>query len=236
MQRKDLVTSSTGSILLVVPEGNSNQQASRDFLANQHQAGQVIFFNQEEQTLKINQVREILQHLSFARSKSEPQTVVICAAQTATIPAQNSLLKIVEEPPAYTQIVLTVNPGHQLLPTLVSRCREIIWTADSSQAESHIPDLAEQRAALQAKASQVQTFLNDPTQFSYSDLIFLGGELSDLQTAKQVLRLMLQPATLETWPVSTRQALLMALASLEKNGNVKLSLEHLFFTIKAQTA
>jgi hypothetical protein len=223
------VPTTTGSVLLVVPEGVNQPTAAQDFLVDQHQAGQPVFFNSAAETLKIDMVREVLQHLSFARSKIEPQVVVICTGSTATLPAQNALLKIVEEPPAHTQIILVVNSGHQLLPTLISRCREIIWT--KSQAEStdqeDLPD----------KIKQVKLFIQNPSDWNYGDLILLAEQLSTVETAKQVLRTVLTDAILMPQSIVsahiTRQ-LLSALDSLEKNGNVRLSLEHCFFTIKGQ--
>jgi hypothetical protein len=234
MQRKDLVSISSGSILLVVPEGNSHRTAASEFLADQHQANQAFFFNDEEETLKINTVRELLRHTSFARAKSEPQTIIVCAAQNATLPAQNALLKIVEEPPAYTQILLTVTPGHQLLPTLVSRCREIIWSASDELADQDEVSLQAQDE-LNKKINKLGEFLKNPTSYSYSALILLAEELADLETAKQALRATLSgQAPNQPHPSSPQitQQLLIALDSLEKNGNVRLVLEHLFFTIK----
>ena len=42
-----------------------------------------------------------------------------------TIEAQNALLKILEEPPNNTIILLLVETGSQVLPTILSRCKNI---------------------------------------------------------------------------------------------------------------
>ncbi|MFH2118567.1 MAG: hypothetical protein ABII10_02435 [Candidatus Paceibacterota bacterium] len=248
MQKKDLVPDSSISILLVIPEGNNHRAAAIAFLEDQHQVGQPVFFNEQEETLKIDTVRELLQHTSFARAKTEPQVIVVCATQTASLPAQNALLKIVEEPPPHTQIILIATPGHQLLPTLCSRCREIIWSTeaglvagsemlDGNQNQANGTDRSAEE--LIEKLQQLKEFLNDPNSFSFSALITLTEQFQELSTAKQILRSILDEVSLDNSlnlrPQIIRQ-LLSALDSLGKNGNVKLVLEHTFFTIKQLTA
>ncbi len=51
--------------------------------------------------------------------------IVINDANQATLEAQNALLKILEEPPPKTYIILTSNSNDQLLPTVISRCQII---------------------------------------------------------------------------------------------------------------
>ncbi|OGJ38322.1 MAG: hypothetical protein A2383_03635 [Candidatus Pacebacteria bacterium RIFOXYB1_FULL_39_46] len=247
MQKKDLVPDSSISILLIIPEKNNHRVAALAFLNDQHQKTQPIFFNEQEETLKIDTVRELLQHASFARAKTEPQVIVVCAVQNASLPAQNALLKIVEEPPAHTQIILVTNPGHQLLPTLSSRCREIIWSAEadstaltgiSAEDADQIDATQQTETELLQKLQQVQEFLSNPDSFQYSALIALAEQLQELDTAKQTLHSLLNEISLHNslnlQPKITQQ-LLSALDSLEKNGNVKLVLEHAFFTIKQLT-
>jgi len=219
----------SASILLAVPEGVPHQTAAKAFLEDQQQKVQPLFFNPEEDTVKISLVRELLHHSSFSRAASEPQTLVLCAAHTATIPAQNALLKLVEEPPANTQIVLVVRSGQQLLPTLVSRCREILWTASEAAAknETDVQHLEKMRA-----------FLQDPANYSYHQLVDLAESLKDRQTAQQVLRSLIHQTTGDTLTVEPKlmQNLLSALDSLEKNGNVRLVLEHHLFAIHRLTS
>ena len=51
--------------------------------------------------------------------------MIITEAQNLTLPAQNALLKTLEEPPAHSLIILTTPNPALLLPTVVSRCQVI---------------------------------------------------------------------------------------------------------------
>lgn len=53
--------------------------------------------------------------------KTIKRVVAIPEAQHLTIPAQNALLKLLEEPPADTVFIVTSSVPHQLLPTIRSR-------------------------------------------------------------------------------------------------------------------
>lgn len=230
MRKKGLVPDSSASILLTLPEGTDYQPAVNAFLENQDFHSQLFFFNPTGDTVTIGLVRELLRHSSFARAESEPQTLVICAVHTATVPAQNALLKIVEEPPPNTQIILAANPGRVLLPTLISRCREIIWAE---------PNAAPTPPPVYLKRETLETFLKQPETFSYHDLVELAGTFKDTLLAQQTLRSIireysdLKPAKVTP---DALQRLLEALEALEKNGNVKLVMEHCLFNIKQHTA
>lgn len=230
MRKKDSVPDSSVSILLIIPEGISHRQAATAFLEAHNQNSQAIFFNPEEETVKIETVRTMLRHSGFARAAGEPQTLVLEAVDTATVPAQNALLKIVEEPPAHTSILLTARPGHRLLPTLLSRCREIIWTETTPVFEEATP------ADIQTSVQTLQEFMLHPDQTPYSHLIDLAESLKDLTTARTVLQRVIREATNTHPSLQSRSIahLLHALDSLEKNGNVRLVLEHYFFGIKDQ--
>lgn len=68
-----------------------------------------------------------LQHsLNYRQYESMARRVVIIdQADTLTLPAQNALLKTLEEPPADTTIVITAVSPLKLLDTVRSRCRPL---------------------------------------------------------------------------------------------------------------
>ena len=71
--------------------------------------------------LKIEDVRQ-MQHLAKLRkSIDERHLFVLDVTAGASVPAQNSLLKVLEEPPANTHILLITESANQLLPTIRSR-------------------------------------------------------------------------------------------------------------------
>lgn len=79
----------------------------------------------ERRALSIDQVREIQQRLALAAFGDRRRIVVIDDAQTLSPPAQNALLKTLEEPPGNALIVLVARSPSALLPTVRSRCQQI---------------------------------------------------------------------------------------------------------------
>ena len=84
------------------------------------------YFNQT--ILDIETAREIL---SWAKTPYNDKRVAIISFHTAGIPAQNALLKILEEPPSNTRFVLiTTNKSH-VIDTVISRVQLYEETEDS---------------------------------------------------------------------------------------------------------
>src|SRR5512142_2679095 len=71
--------------------------------------------------ISIQQIREIERELSF-RSFSGRKIVIIDPASLMSIPAQNALLKTLEEPPPDSLLILISASTGSLLATLRSRC------------------------------------------------------------------------------------------------------------------
>jgi DNA polymerase III delta prime subunit len=73
----------------------------------------------DKSEIVIDQIHEMQKIISLAH---QPLNVVIREAQFLNPPAQNALLKTLEEPPENTTIYLYVDSEDNLLPTIVSRC------------------------------------------------------------------------------------------------------------------
>jgi len=75
--------------------------------------------------LRIDQIRDVISVLALKPFGAAHRVVIIAEAQTLNPEAGNALLKILEEPPAGTILILTAPQGTDLLPTIASRCRHI---------------------------------------------------------------------------------------------------------------
>jgi DNA polymerase-3 subunit delta' len=73
----------------------------------------------------IEQVRDFIERLAVRPSRGTRRIAVIDDAETLNIPAQNALLKTIEEPPAHTIIFLVTKSERALLDTMRSRMRPI---------------------------------------------------------------------------------------------------------------
>ncbi len=92
--------------------------------------------------IKLGQVRNVVQHI-YRLPSDAPRAVYIFTSTAFMKEAANSLLKILEEPPAYAHILLLAeNPG-ELLPTI--RSRASIFRLGALPPEEIEAVLAEQR-------------------------------------------------------------------------------------------
>jgi DNA polymerase-3 subunit delta' len=73
----------------------------------------------------IEQVRDFIQRLGVRPSRGTRRIAIIDDAESLNIPAQNALLKTIEEPPAHTVIFLVTRSERALLDTMRSRMRPI---------------------------------------------------------------------------------------------------------------
>ncbi len=76
-------------------------------------------------TIKIDQVRALQRELSFSPYEACRRVGVIIGMEGATEEASNCFLKTLEEPPGSAVLLLTAPEPDVLLPTIVSRCRQV---------------------------------------------------------------------------------------------------------------
>jgi DNA polymerase-3 subunit delta' len=79
-------------------------------------------------SISIDAIRELQRFLQLKTLGNERQlrrAIIIEHADTLTTEAQNAFLKLLEEPPADTLMILTVNSKRALLPTILSRAQAL---------------------------------------------------------------------------------------------------------------
>ena len=75
--------------------------------------------------IRIGQIRDLIGTLALKPYGDSLRVVIIEEAQTLNNSAANALLKVLEEPPARTLLILTAGQAESLLSTIRSRCQEI---------------------------------------------------------------------------------------------------------------
>lgn len=117
----------------------------------------VRFFDDDDETIKIDQIRELQRELALSPHESQYRMVLFCNFERATTSAANALLKTLEEPAGQVVIILTALDPSQLLPTIVSRCQILILRPQSAQKISEVLQtrwqLSTERAELLAQLS-----------------------------------------------------------------------------------
>ncbi|MDQ0340619.1 DNA polymerase-3 subunit delta' [Caldalkalibacillus uzonensis] len=92
-----------------------------------HNHPDVRWIQPEGQSIKIDQVREMQKTFTYRRAETEWRVLIIDRADTLTPQAANSLLKFMEEPQPGTIILLLAEDRELILPTIRSRCQELIF-------------------------------------------------------------------------------------------------------------
>ncbi len=75
--------------------------------------------------IKIDQVRALYQTLTMKPHEARYRVVILAEAQRMNLAASNAFLKILEEPPDQTVLILIAEKKPDLLQTVVSRCQHI---------------------------------------------------------------------------------------------------------------
>ena len=81
--------------------------------------------NPKRTEVLIEQVRDLIDRLGVRPVRGNRRIAIIDDAETLNIPAQNALLKTIEEPPPDTTIILVTRSERALLDTMRSRTRAI---------------------------------------------------------------------------------------------------------------
>lgn len=82
-------------------------------------------FGNRARSIGIEQIRAVMERISRQPFSGPRSLVIVMEAHKATIEAQNAFLKVLEEPPASSIIILVTERADLLLPTIISRCSEI---------------------------------------------------------------------------------------------------------------
>lgn len=91
-----------------------------------------LFLEPDGQQFKISQAQEVHSFLNL-QSTTPKRFVLINDAQKMNVQAANSLLKIIEEPPAGTHFILIATSGASVLPTIRSRAQAIFFAPLSKE-------------------------------------------------------------------------------------------------------
>lgn len=125
------------SILLVTPDSHAalNQYLNID-VTNTNLDTLLL---QSEKSIGIDDVKNAKRFAATPPIMSPQKYILIPDASRLTTEAQNALLKLLEEPPPYLNIVLAITNLHQLLETITSRCQIVTDTQVKSVVQA--PDV-----------------------------------------------------------------------------------------------
>lgn len=121
----------SSSVIVAGSVDSGSEQIVRDLtehlLDKQSRHNIVQLFPEDGKGIGVEQARNFKKSLtSLVKSKSDiARVAIVWSADTATPEAQNSFLKLIEEPAKQTLLILQVSNSQKLLPTITSRCQTI---------------------------------------------------------------------------------------------------------------
>ena len=84
--------------------------------------------------IKVGQIRSLQDVLAMKPYEARMRVVIISDAQAMNPSAGNALLKVLEEPPDQTILIMTAIQSSDLLPTIISRCQHIRFSPISHKS------------------------------------------------------------------------------------------------------
>jgi DNA polymerase-3 subunit delta' len=85
---------------------------------------------EDDTRVRIGQVRALQSSLRLRSHGGGRRAAVLADAEWLNAEAQNALLRLLEEPPEATTLVLVAASASGLLATLRSRCQRVVWPAE----------------------------------------------------------------------------------------------------------
>ncbi len=96
----------------------------------------------QKKELRVDQVRAMAADAVVLPNEAERKVYLIEDADRMNLQAQNAALKLLEEPPAGVHFLLCVTNPQQLLPTVRSRCAELVCSGGDEEADEDSRKLA----------------------------------------------------------------------------------------------
>ncbi|CAN5182583.1 hypothetical protein BH11PAT1_BH11PAT1_4180 [soil metagenome] len=184
-----------------------------------------------KQSLGISDVKRMQQKLYLKPMRSQTKAIILKEAELLTNEAQNALLKVLEEPPLHTIIILEAITLETFLPTILSRCQVLAVTHD----ETIISDKEEQ---------QLTTQITTISSWGIGECLNLAEKLAkNKQEALQWLekailvarKLMLKQGNknqLSAYPTLIRKLQATYTILNKTNANPRLALETVFLSLQ----
>ena len=176
----------------------------------------------ETAALSVDTVREMISDVYVRPYSSERKLYIIPSADTLTVQAQNSLLKILEEPPAYAVIILIAENPNVFLPTILSRVT-IVKPAQSPAAKD------EYDTSLQSEThGYIEKLTNHSPADMYRFIEYLKKNKKDIKPIFGILRDYFRGKLLtDTRAAACLEAVIATEKWLSGNINFNAAIQHL---------
>lgn len=181
-----------------------------------------VLIIEAEPSISIQKIKTLAKFLSRKPYQNDQKIIFIPQADQLTLPAQNALLKTLEEPPAHSLIILVSPHQNQLLPTIISRCEIHQLVSDLSPDPEFIT--LQKNIYSTITNQSIGQRINFISQYS-------GSKISALEFCQNQLKYLRYLMLTENQYLlsSLIKSLSLTINQLNQNLNPKLVLENLIF-------
>jgi hypothetical protein len=138
--------------------------------------------------VRIGQIRALQSALHLQSNEGGRRAAVIADAEWMNHEAQNALLRILEEPPPETTLVLATATAAGLLATVRSRCQRVRFPSDSSAAQRDPEYIAMRTRFDGIAAATIPDLLDWAAEYRGPRATVVGGVEKFLETASLWVR------------------------------------------------
>ncbi len=140
----------------------------------------------KQASYRVSRIRERLHHILTMHAREGPYRVVVMTqADAMKKEAANAFLKLLEEPGDNTVLVLTTSRTDLLLPTIISRCQRVRFSALD---EATIANVLEQRRQLKPAQALMYARMSGGSYTGALALTESQRRVSDRQVALEFLK------------------------------------------------
>lgn len=148
-------------------------------------------------SISIEDIRDLKHflHLKTTGKEEVRRVIIIEDAHMMTTEAQNALLKLLEEPPEDTRLILTLTQLQRILPTVSSRLQHILVRACTVKAtldyftrQGYAPDEVEKAHVLSGGYAGLGAALLAPTPHPLKEAVIEAKTLLSIPVYERLLR------------------------------------------------
>ena len=186
----------------------------------------LLLLEKEKTSIGIKQIRDAIKFINQKPFVGNSKAVVCFQAHLMTQPAQNALLKTLEELPNYATFVLCAKNLDAMLPTIVSRCQRV-------DAVKEILQFEEKQSAVETSAANI-LLMSAGERLTWADETSKEEKEEIIEQLEQQIRILqLELRKVQSKEiVNTINTILKVKQDIEStNINTKLALEHLALEI-----
>lgn len=203
----------------------------------------------ENDLIKVEDIRSLISEIYLKPIEAKRKVMIIDDADKMNLNAQNALLKVLEEPPAYATLILIVSHKEKMIKTVLSRMTEITFDHLTKEELKQIVGKEIDYELARGSASKAFSILEDDyfaitkeliPIIDQKDFIKLNKKMieikqsgTEIEKVLEILKLMYYKDLKENTYIKVKniQLIEQTIKNLNRNANVDLALDKLMIEL-----